>query len=205
MSLSRLERPLLLAGLALVTAHLLDLALSGHDTSVLGILVILVVPLAWALAQPHVTRPTRLAWGVAIGLIAIGFGLLWLTPSKWTHHFGSFAALGAAMDGGEFAEDVALTYDQAARLAFVLQIVWRLARRHEGKKERAAAEFRRAFDDTMTADADAIMEDDAITNDRVRTDGYTFADFGLRADDGRRMDARGLIHLDHCSTGLKAA
>jgi pimeloyl-ACP methyl ester carboxylesterase len=73
-SYARLERPLLLAGLALVTAHVLDLALSGPDTSVLGILVIVAVPLAWALAQPHVTRPTRLALGVAVGLIAVGFG-----------------------------------------------------------------------------------------------------------------------------------
>jgi uncharacterized protein len=73
-SYARLERPLLLAGLALVTAHLLDLALSGPETSILGILVILAVPLAWALAQPHVTRPTRLALGVAVGLVAVGFG-----------------------------------------------------------------------------------------------------------------------------------
>jgi hypothetical protein len=73
-SYARLERPLLLAGLALVTAHLLDLALSGPDTSVLGILVIFAVPLAWALAQTRVARPTRLALGVAVGLIAVGFG-----------------------------------------------------------------------------------------------------------------------------------
>jgi uncharacterized protein len=74
-TIARLERPLLIAGLALVTAHLLDLALSGPDTSVLGILVILAVPLAWAVAQPHVTRPTRVALGVVIGLVAIGFGV----------------------------------------------------------------------------------------------------------------------------------
>ena len=36
---ARAERPLLLAGLALVTAHLLDLALSGPDTSALGVAV----------------------------------------------------------------------------------------------------------------------------------------------------------------------
>ena len=34
---ARAERPLLLTGLALVTAHLLDLAFSGPDTSVLGV------------------------------------------------------------------------------------------------------------------------------------------------------------------------
>ncbi len=71
-----LERPLLAAGLALVTLHLLDLSLSGPATSVLGPLVILAVPLAWWLAQPHVTRPTRLALGVAVGLLASGFGVV---------------------------------------------------------------------------------------------------------------------------------
>jgi uncharacterized protein len=73
--IARLERPLLLTGLTLVTAHLLDLALSGPATTVLGVLVILAVPAAWAFAQPHVTRPTRLALGVVLGLLALGFGV----------------------------------------------------------------------------------------------------------------------------------
>ena len=73
--LAHLERPLLLAGLALVALHLLDLALSGPDTSFLGVLGILVVPAAWALVQPHVTRPTRLVLGVVIGLLTFGFGV----------------------------------------------------------------------------------------------------------------------------------
>jgi uncharacterized protein len=71
---AQLERPLLLAGLALVTAHLLDLALSGPATTVLGVVAILAVPATWALAQPRVTRPTRLALGVVLGLLAAGFG-----------------------------------------------------------------------------------------------------------------------------------
>jgi uncharacterized protein len=74
--LARAERPLFLTGLALVTAHLLDLAFSGPDTSVLGVAVIVGVAVAWALAQPHVTRPTRLFLGVAVGLLAIGFGVV---------------------------------------------------------------------------------------------------------------------------------
>ena len=73
---ARAERPLLLAGLALVTAHLLDLALSGPDTSALGVAVIVALAAAWALAQPHVTRPTRLALGVVVGLVAVGFGVV---------------------------------------------------------------------------------------------------------------------------------
>jgi arabinosyltransferase C len=33
---------------------------------------------------------------VVIACFAVGLGLLWLTPSKWTHYFGSFAGMGAA-------------------------------------------------------------------------------------------------------------
>jgi pimeloyl-ACP methyl ester carboxylesterase len=74
--IARLERPLLLAGVALVTAHLLDLALSGPATSVLGVAVIVALALTWALAQPHVARPTRLGLGLSVGLLAIGFGVV---------------------------------------------------------------------------------------------------------------------------------
>jgi predicted esterase len=74
--LARLERPLLLTGLALVALHLLDLAFSGPDTSIFGVLGIVALPAAWALAQPHVTRPTRLLLGVVIGLLTFGFGVV---------------------------------------------------------------------------------------------------------------------------------
>jgi hypothetical protein len=74
--LARLEPPLLVAGLALVAIHLLDLALSGPATSLPGVLAIVAVPAAWALARPHVTRPTRLALGVVIGLLSVGFGVV---------------------------------------------------------------------------------------------------------------------------------
>jgi pimeloyl-ACP methyl ester carboxylesterase len=74
--IARLERPLLLAGLALVTLHLLDLAVSGPDTSILGVLAILGVPAGWAFAQPRVTRPTRVLLGIVIGLLAFGFGVI---------------------------------------------------------------------------------------------------------------------------------
>jgi pimeloyl-ACP methyl ester carboxylesterase len=74
--LAALEHPLLLAGLALVALHLLDLAFSGPDTSLHGVLGILAVPVAWALARPRVTRPTRLVLGVVIGLLGVGFGVI---------------------------------------------------------------------------------------------------------------------------------
>jgi uncharacterized protein len=70
------ERPLLLAGLTLVALHLLDLAFSGPDTSVPGVLAIVALPVAWALARPRVTRPTRLVLGVVIGLLSLGFGVI---------------------------------------------------------------------------------------------------------------------------------
>jgi uncharacterized protein len=73
---ARLERPLLLTGLALITLHLLDLAFSGPATTLLGILAILAVPAGWALAAPRVTRPTRVLLAIAVGLLAFGFGVI---------------------------------------------------------------------------------------------------------------------------------
>ena len=74
--LAGLERPLLLGGLTLVALHLLDLALSGPDPSPAGVLAIIGIPAAWLWAQPRLTRPTRLALGVVIGLLAFGFGVI---------------------------------------------------------------------------------------------------------------------------------
>ena len=74
--IARLERPLLLAGATLVALHLLDLAFSGPDTSLPGVLAIVAVPVTWALARPHVTRPTRLVLAVVIGLVSFGFGVI---------------------------------------------------------------------------------------------------------------------------------
>jgi pimeloyl-ACP methyl ester carboxylesterase len=73
--IARLERPLLVAGLALVALHLLDLTVSGSHTTVLGVLAIVAAPVAWFAAQPRVTRPTRVALGVVVGLLATGFGV----------------------------------------------------------------------------------------------------------------------------------
>ncbi len=72
---ARLERPLLVAGLALVALHLLDLALSGASPSLLGVAAIVAIPVAWGLLAPRATRPTRLAANVVFGLVAIGFGV----------------------------------------------------------------------------------------------------------------------------------
>jgi pimeloyl-ACP methyl ester carboxylesterase len=71
----RRERPLLAAGLALVTVHLLDLAISGPDTSWLGVLAIVAVPAGWYAASPRLLRPTRIGLAVAVGLLSIGFGV----------------------------------------------------------------------------------------------------------------------------------
>jgi pimeloyl-ACP methyl ester carboxylesterase len=71
--LARLERPLLAAGLALITLHLLDLALAGPDTLLAALLVIMAVPAALLVALPRATRATRFAVGVSLGAIFAGF------------------------------------------------------------------------------------------------------------------------------------
>jgi uncharacterized protein len=73
---ARLERPLLAAGLALVTLHLLDRSLSGSATSVLALLAILAVPAAWLAVQPRLLRGSRLLLAVVAGLLATGFGVV---------------------------------------------------------------------------------------------------------------------------------
>jgi hypothetical protein len=70
------ERPLLVAGLALITLHLLDLAFSGPATTALGVLGIVAVPAGWVLAQPRLARPTRMLLGIAVGLLSFGFAVV---------------------------------------------------------------------------------------------------------------------------------
>ena len=74
--LAPLERPLLAAGLALVAAHLLDLALSGPATASWGVLGIVSLPAAWYGLQPRLIRPTRFALALLVGLLALGFGVI---------------------------------------------------------------------------------------------------------------------------------
>lgn len=70
-----LERTLLAGGLALLTIHLLDLAISGPRTWLLAVIGIVALPLVWWLVQPHVTRPTRIGLGLVVGLVSAGFGI----------------------------------------------------------------------------------------------------------------------------------
>ena len=70
---ARLERPLLAAGLALITVHLLDLALSGSDTLLVAVTAIVAVPAALLLALPHATRATRFALPALLGVLFAGF------------------------------------------------------------------------------------------------------------------------------------
>jgi uncharacterized protein len=74
--IARLERPLFAAGLGLAVLHLLDLALSGPDTTVFGVLGIAGVAAAWWFARPRVTRPTRVLLGVVAGLLVLGFAVV---------------------------------------------------------------------------------------------------------------------------------
>jgi pimeloyl-ACP methyl ester carboxylesterase len=96
-----LERPLIVAGLALVTVHLLDLALAGPATSALGVLGILAVPAAAVLLRPRVSRATRFALAVPLGLLfasaaAVAHGLhATLIGADW----GDVTGIGAALGG----------------------------------------------------------------------------------------------------------
>ena len=70
--LAALERPILAAGLVLVTLHLLALSLAGPDTTTLGLFAIAALPAAWFAVQPHVTRATRFALALALGCLRSG-------------------------------------------------------------------------------------------------------------------------------------
>jgi uncharacterized protein len=97
------ERPLLLAGLGLVVAHLLDLALSGPDTTVAGIAAILALALVVATVQPRVNRLTRFVLAVPAGLLFAGAGTvahvvdLFASGPRWTDVTGVAFAVGGLM------------------------------------------------------------------------------------------------------------
>ena len=101
--IGRLERILLLAGLALVALHLLDLAFSGPDTSILGVLGIVAAAGAWGYGQRHVTRPTRAGLGIVVGALALIFGTISHgfhvvnSGPDWTDVTGVGFAIGGAL------------------------------------------------------------------------------------------------------------
>ena len=70
-----------------------------------AVILVGIVVLVWFVALQLVAagRRTR-SWPPLMALTGYSYGLalllLWLTPSKWTHHFGSIAGLGAIFIGG---------------------------------------------------------------------------------------------------------
>ncbi|WP_219417315.1 arabinosyltransferase domain-containing protein [Pseudonocardia nigra] len=73
------------------------------DGSLVRRFPVLVLVLCAAVAAVVLARRGRIP-GVAsgparrvLGSVVLGFGVLALTPTKWTHHFGAFAGLGAAV------------------------------------------------------------------------------------------------------------
>jgi dienelactone hydrolase len=101
--LAGLERPLLLAGLGLVTLHLLELAFAGPDTTVLGVAGIVAVAALAAALQPRVTRPTRAALAIPFGLLFLGFGTvahvldLFTSGPRWSDVTGTGFAIGGLL------------------------------------------------------------------------------------------------------------
>jgi pimeloyl-ACP methyl ester carboxylesterase len=101
--LSRLERPALLAGLALVLVHLIDLALRGTATSAIGIVLLLAAAGAWVALQPRLSRVTRAALGTAFGLAITVMTTLgdaipfFATDPQWDELSGAAATLGGIL------------------------------------------------------------------------------------------------------------
>lgn len=84
-------------------AFLLDQIPMGSYAKRAAVLACLVA-LAWYAVVALVARARRVAvpqpLAVAAGATALGFASLALTPSKWTHHFGSLAGVGAVFLAG---------------------------------------------------------------------------------------------------------
>ena len=80
---------------------------AGKRIAVFLVLTALIGAAVCALRGLH--RATRMSDApVLIGSVAGVFAALWLTPSKWTHHFGALAGIGAAL--------LAVTVVQLARV-----------------------------------------------------------------------------------------
>jgi pimeloyl-ACP methyl ester carboxylesterase len=94
---------LLAAGLGLVTLHLLDLALSGSDTTALGVEVIVALPLAAWLLWPRVGRVTRGALAGALGVVFAVAGALnsvygvFAFEPRWSDTTGIAGAIGGVL------------------------------------------------------------------------------------------------------------
>src|SRR5215471_17054360 len=78
--------------------------------------------------------------------------------------------LSTALKGGELSKSISFAGPQPTSLAAILQVLGRLTCGHKWIKYCPASEFGWSFNDTMTTNSDIIMEDDVLTDDRVRTD-----------------------------------
>ena len=101
--LNRFERPALIAGLALVAIHVVDVALRGSATSALGIAVLLAGAAGWIALQPRLSRATRAALGIGFGLAfaltsALGDAApFFATAAEWDELSGVGATLGGLL------------------------------------------------------------------------------------------------------------
>ena len=91
-----------MAGLLLITSHLLELAFAGSATTVAGVIVIVAVPVAAVVLQPRVSRLTRFSLCLVAGLACVVLGGLahvldlFTSGPRWTDVTGvAFAAGGA--------------------------------------------------------------------------------------------------------------
>src|SRR5438093_6427725 len=98
------------------------------------------------------------------------------------------AALRAAMDRDELAEDVALADRQPRLLAAELEVLWGLADRRDRIDLAVVADLGPALDDARRADAAVPADADVRSDDGVRADDGALPDPGAGIDDGGRID-----------------
>jgi hypothetical protein len=98
------------------------------------------------------------------------------------------AAFCASMQRGEFAKRISLACSKPASLAVIFQVVWDLTGGDKREEDRAAAEFRWAFDYAMAGDSHIVVQYNVIADNRVWADCYIASEFSLRANDRCRMN-----------------
>jgi hypothetical protein len=101
------------------------------------------------------------------------------------------AALGAAMDGGEFTDAVVVANLEPRRLAMILEILRSCADRSELKDAIAGADRRLALDYRVRADDGAGTDADLGGNYCTRADFNRRVEFGPSIDDRSGMNPAG--------------
>ena len=101
------------------------------------------------------------------------------------------AGLGAAVDGGTFADGHPVADLHPGHLAFVLEVLWDRAYDRARKDGAITAHFDIGKDDGVREELAAVADLDVVVDKDVGTDFDVVAEPGIRADGSERVD---LIH-----------